>query len=243
MVRTRCLVAFLLSLSLVSLAQADGLVQQLPKDGAWATYDMESSAKGGPGGATMSMKGSVWVASVGQVTENNLPCRWIEVEFKVKMEIGDAKHEKSEVYKLLIPEKYLAKGETPLDHVVRAWTKTDKGDPRKWDKPNDIDAGPMPLILSGPWKDVKQLDKAEVESKLGKLACEGVQGSLEFKMRQEKVMKCKLENRVHPDSPFGVVTSRWTITVPEMDTNMEMTSGLKLSDFGTDAKSKMPDAK
>jgi hypothetical protein len=242
MFRARYLVAFFLVVLPAGLAQADGLLYQLPKDGSSATYDVDVNAKG-PGGMDMNIKGTVSLASVGQVTEGDQPCRWIEVQFKLTMTAGEHKDEKTEVYKLLIPEKYLAKGEAPLEHVLRAWTREGQREPKKLDKPNDIDVGPLPILLSAPWKDVKQLDKAEVECKLGKVACAGVQGTLEFKMRQDKVMKCKLENRLHADSPFGVATGHWAIDVPADAGGGTMDWNLKLTDFGANAKSKIPDAK
>jgi hypothetical protein len=237
----RCLAAFFLLVLSAALARADGLLCQLPKDGSWATYDLDMGAKM-PGGGVAKAKGTVWLASVGQTTENGEPCRWIEVEFKITMAMGDQKREEIEIEKLLIPEKYLAKGESPLEHVLRAWKKHGDNKPVKMDKSNDIDSGPLPLILSGPWKEVKKLDKAEVECKLGKVACEGVQGSLEFKIHGG-AMKCKLENRLHADSPFGVATSRWTLEMPDTPGMGGMDWGLKLVDFGKDAKDKMPDAK
>jgi hypothetical protein len=238
----RYLVAFFLLVLPAALAQADGLLCQLPKDGSWAAYDVDVNAKG-PGGMNMNIKGTISLASVGQVTEGDQPCRWIEVQFKLTMTMGEHKDEKSEVYKLLIPEKFLAKGESPLEHVLRAWMREGEHEPKKLDKPNDIETGPLPILVSAPWKDVKQLEKAEVECKLGKVACAGVQGTLEFKMRQDKVMKCKLENRLHADSPFGVATGHWVIELPEDAGGGSMEWNAKLADFGKDAKSKMPDSK
>jgi hypothetical protein len=244
MTRTRTLASLVLLVALGGLARADGLLYQLPKDGTWATYDVNVSAKG-PNDMNMEMKGTLRLASVGQATEKDRPCRWIEIQFDMTMAMGEHKMDQSEAYKLLIPEKYLAKGESPLDHVVRAWTQHGKGEMKKLDNPNDIDAGPLPIILSAPWKDVKQLAKAETESKLGKVACEGVEGSLEFKASKIGVMKAKFENRLSTESPFGVVASRWTIQPPD-DTPAKMGDmvwKLKLTDFGSDAKTKMPDAK
>jgi hypothetical protein len=243
MSRARCLVAFLLLVLSAALAKADGLLYQLPKDGSWATYDADMQAKGGPNGETMNAKGTLTLASVEQVTENGQPCRWIEVQFKLTMAMGEHKSEKIETYKVLIPEKYLAKGESPLEHVVRAWMQRGDGEPQKLTNPGDIDRGPLPLILSAPWKDAKQLDKAEVDCKLGKVVCEGAQGAQEFKNKQGKVIKCRFENRLHATSPFGVATSRWTMELPDMAKDAEMKWEMRLADFGDDAKSKMPDAK
>jgi len=210
----RYVAVFLLLVLSAGLTRADGLLYQLPKDGTWATYDFDSNTKG-PGGQNMNMKGSLRIASVGQTTEQEQPCRWIEVQFDMTTTVGEHKMEQSEIYKLLIPEKFLAKGETPLEHVVRAWTQQGKNGPnKKFEKPNDIGASPLPLILSARWNDAKQLDKAETESKLGKVACDGVEGTLEFKGSRFGVVKGKFENRLSADSPFGVVTSRWTLQSP-----------------------------
>lgn len=243
MSRVRCLAAFLLLALSVGLARADGLLCQLPKDGSWATYNLDIAVKM-PNGQNASTTGTMSLASVGQVTENGMPCRWIEVLCKLTMGMGDQKAEKVQMWKLLIPEKYLAKGETPLEHVLRAWTRQGTGEPQNLADPNDMDAGPLPLVLSAPWKEAKQLDKAEVECKLGKVSCDGEQGLLEFKAKGGNAMrmKWKLENRLHADSPFGVATSRWIMSVPDMMEG-EMEWNLKLIDFGGNAQSKMPDAK
>ena len=58
-------------------------------------------------------------------------------------------------------------------------------------------------------------------------------------------MKCKLENRLHDESPFGVVTSHWTLTPPQ-EAGMKAVAwdwNFKLVDLGKNAKSKMRDVK
>jgi hypothetical protein len=191
--------------------------------------------------------GTLRIASVGQVTEENQPCRWIEVQLDMTLRSGDLKGIKADVFKVLIPEIFLTKGEAPLEHTLRAWIKSGDGETRKLPKPSDFDKGPLPIVLSRPWKNVKQLDKIEVESKLGKLQCEGVQGLLELPMRKQNgmmLMRCKLESRLHPDSPFGVVSSRWTIRTPEASpTQATMEWDLKLVDIGDDARSKILEGK
>jgi hypothetical protein len=101
------------------------------------------------------------------------------------------------------------------------------------------------VLLAGPLKDAKALEKAEVESKLGKLACEGQSGNLELKGNRDMVFKARLETRLHDDAPFGVVGSRWTMEVTEKDGkgSMKMDWNLKLIDVGDKATSEIPDAK
>jgi len=225
-------------------ARADGLLYKLPKDGTWATYQMDVKGKGErEDQGTMTVKGTLRLASVGQTVEDGQECRWIEVTWDIEVqEDGDKAIKEKEVYKVLIPEKFLAKGEAPLEHAVRAWEKREKGEPRKMKDQKSADEGPLPILLAGPLKDAKALPKTEVESKLGKLQCEGVTGTLEFKLAHGEVIKCALENRLHPDAPFGVVSARWMIESPRrMEGKMDWT--MKLIDFGDKAVSDMPDAK
>jgi hypothetical protein len=53
-----------------------------------------------------------------------------------------------------------------------------------------------------------------------------------------------LESRLHPDSPFGVVSSHWVLKTPETShTQALMEWNLKLIDFGDGAKSKITNPK
>jgi hypothetical protein len=237
----RCFLVLLFVLP-AGRVRADGLLYQLPKDGTWASYDVEVTARGPEG--PLSIKGTLRLASVGQTIENKTPCRWIEVQIDMTMIVKDHKDTKTRLYKILVPEKYLTKGETPMEHALRAWEQADREEPKKMQDPGSFQAGPFPIVLSGPWKDVRSLEKTEVESKLGKLPCEGVQGTLHFTSKETNDVKCTFENRMHAKSPFGVVTSRWTLKPPTKSSDpgtMEWT--LKLADFGENAVSKMPEAK
>jgi hypothetical protein len=69
------------------------------------------------------------MGSVGQVKVKGQTCRWIE--FKIvrnpprnkRRKKKRAKGKVTTIVKLLIPEKYLKKGERPLDHLVSGWVK------------------------------------------------------------------------------------------------------------------------
>jgi hypothetical protein len=244
-------------------ARADGLFYSLPKDGTWAKYQLDSTSKVGSYNIRAA---SIRMASVGRVTEQGEPCRWIEVVFERRFEgpKGSAEGVARKVWKVLVPEKYLVKGESPLDHAVRAWTAEGSG-ANKAEKPREMknvkffQEGLLPVILTGPLKDPKRLGEAVVESKLGKLPCEGVSGVAELEEPQE-AFRFTLETRVHAEAPFGVVSSRWT--TEEIPIEPPLPKGVKeakprpnrvaipatelswkLEDFGYDAKSELPDAK
>src|SRR5262249_15879102 len=103
------------------IARADGLLYQLPKDGSWVrfaiqyTFKFDGVEKAAQGTGTMTM------APVGKAREGGEACRWIE--FKVKLKDSGTEH--TLIRKLLIPEKYLKKGENPTEHVARGWAKYD----------------------------------------------------------------------------------------------------------------------
>jgi hypothetical protein len=57
-------------------------------------------------------------------------------------------------------------------------------------------------------------------------------------------MKGTLESRLHPNAPFGVVASKWTLQMQEeKGPAMTMVWDFKLADYGEKAKSELPDAK
>jgi hypothetical protein len=214
-------------------ARAEGLLYQLPDDGAWVRFDMEMS--GQRNGMTQSMNGSLRMSSVGGAQENGEDCRWIEIHFTVNRE----GREFTTMAKLLIPEKNLKKGETPLEHVVRAWQKQGEQEPREFDNPEGPHS-PLPAFLSGPLEDVEKLEKEVVESKLGKLECAGVRGRLRV-ANDTMAVKVKQEARLHEKAPFGVVTCRMEYEI-ERDGAVQQTGTLtlKLAELGSGAESALP---
>jgi len=184
---------------------------------------------------------NIRIASVGEVTENDQACRWIEVVLQAKKESKDngpeskprVRNYERDVHRLLIPEKYLTKGEAPLEHVIHG-----SGSVRA-----------LKSLLYGPLEDAKPLPKAVVESKkLGKLLCEGVTGSLDIETPVAGTRHMKLEDRLHPSAPFGLVSSRCVFEMPlrrEVGNIKEGTVRvewiLKLTDYGADATSEIPD--
>ena len=234
--RALCMATLTALLTLpAATARADGLLYQLPEDGAWVRFDMEVARE--RGGEQMTIKGSMAMSSVGQTTIEGEKCRWIEVEMRMKR----GEDERTFITKLLIPEKHLKKGEKPLDHVVKAWQKQGAGEARELKDPYSSNAGPLPAFLSGPLKDPKELDKELVESKLGKLQCAGLTGRAEFKQGQTDA-KVTFHTRLHEKAPFGVVTCRMVYTGErEGQPPRSVTVTLKLTEVGDKATSKLPD--
>ena len=168
----------LLLLLTSSAVYADGLIYRLPKDGASVRYKMELVME--RNGMQMTGDGTLSVSSVGQMVVDDEKCRWIE--FKMKMKLKG--RERTIIGKVLIPEKHLGKGKTPIDHVKKCWLKEGEGEAKEIDARGQR-GGPLPVFLSGPLKDVKKLKPEVVESKLGKLSCEGLTGRLVAKQGKD----------------------------------------------------------
>lgn len=133
-------------------AKADGLIFALPPDGTWCEYSGETNSEisielpksiasklsgeakkqfdemSGP----TRHQGTIRLSSVGSETRAQRPCRWIEVSSTTKQlksekeqsPLGEAV--KGHVLKLLIPERYLVRGEDPLANAILAtWNQKD----------------------------------------------------------------------------------------------------------------------
>jgi hypothetical protein len=173
------------------------------------------------------------MASVGKAIEGSEACRWIEFKIHLK----DSGMEHTLIRKLLIPEKYLKKGENPTAHVVRGWAKYDDEDVERAVPVH----GWWPAYLAGPLQDERKLEKQLVESKLGVLECEGLTGWMEYQ-EGDLHTKATFETRLHEKAPFGVVSSRMRFEMTR-DGKVQRTidATLKLTEFGRDAETALPD--
>jgi hypothetical protein len=217
------------------IARGEGLFYQLPEDGTWVlfeakyTFQVDGMEKPGEGAGTLTM------ASVGKSVEDSEPCRWIEFNVQLK-DIGP---EQILIRKLLIPEKYLTKGENPTAHVVRGWAKFNDDAVERAVPVH----GRWPAYLAGPLQDENKLDKLLVESKLGPLKCEGVTGWIQYE-EGDVHMKVTFETRLHEKAPFGVVSCRMQFEMKRDGKVLQTVDATaKLIDFGKDARTALPDHK
>ena len=215
-------------------APADGLFCQLPEDGAWVRFDVKGT-RGPVGGPQLSTTGSLTMASVGRSRAADEDCRWIEFEYEIT-----GQYELKFTAKVLIPEKYLANDNNPLDHIVRGWARFDDNEP---EDVNQNAAAPYLLSdwLGGPLDEVEKLDAVTLESKLGPLKCEGLTGFTET-VRDQFEVKTSFETRLHDKAPFGVVTSRvWSEYQAGGQTALTTDEFFTLAALGNDAVSALPD--
>ena len=214
-----------------SQVAAEGLVYRLPPDGTSARFDLTFDAKG------KTLTGSLVMSSVGQTTVDGEKCRWLE--FKTVLE-GE-----TNIAKVLIPEKHLKAGANPGEKALKIWVKRGKREAEELADLKDKKAGPAPVLLSGPYQNVKKLAKEAVDkTPLGKgVECAGVTGTNTFDQGKEKIT-ITFEDRLHDMAPFGVVTSRMTFKITRDDVEQESgVLALRLTEIGKNAQSELPDAK
>ncbi len=238
--------------------RADGLIVKIPKDGAWATFDMHQVKSlvdrntGVPLIEDVIQDYALRVSSVGQATVEGKPCRWLEF----KLQYLPVESRQSVTWKVLIPEEHLKTGGDPTKHIVRGLVKVD-------DKPiapiKDVvdrkhgwvvDDQDMlrANMLPRPLQDSTKLDSKVIDCKAGKLKCIGFSGTTAGKDYAGREFETAHEIRLHDKSPFGVASWDSRIELharPEQDDKeaarmtIKMTS--TLSESGIDAKSVLPD--
>ena len=141
-------------------ASADGLIYQLPPDGAWVTYTLSQAGTNRvsfpPGlaqerqeirGLLAQTTGFLTLRSVGTVVIDGEACRWIELKTEVDMrgEMPDAatgvvhnqQSSRRIILKILIPEHCLSAGSDPLAHVRRMYFQDGSEEPEAIDDDKD----------------------------------------------------------------------------------------------------------
>ena len=244
----------LTAVTLLSLAsetgQAGGLLYHLPKDGTWVAFDYQENAE--RLGRRFNYKGTLYMSSVGRTTQGDDECRWIEFRFEGtrSMDGVSSSERHMYIYKLLIPEKYLNPEGKIAKNVVKCWYKSPSGDVREIKSAAERLAGRYFLVRTffAPFpEDAEKLEKKVIKSKLGKLACEGLTGYINYGRWRgrdggEWEGGLNVHIRLHKKAPSGVVSARMH---SEMTSNgqpmFDGTFTFKLSDFGEGAESELPD--
>lgn len=243
----RCIFTMLMVEASASVALGDGLLYQLPPDGTWATYSLDGSSATDT--RELRSKAKLRIASVGHLIVDGEPCRWIEVQsFDLDIPGMNSRilESQNQTFKLLIPEKHLSKGSSPIDHVLRGWGVLGPKGQHKPEALRNVNAKEfdwilVPLILAGPLHNPRTLEDAEVDSKLGKVPCGGIRGTLRVESAGNRpATECEVEYRSYAKSPFGIVTADYAIKA-EPVTALRLR--LRLIDFGKNAVSALPEAK
>jgi hypothetical protein len=233
-------------------ARADGLITKLPADGTWALYAIKETITdpNRAGEKPLTVSGTLKLASIGSEMVKGEACCWIELVLDANL--PGAKESQVTVFKALIPEKFLAKGQDPRTHWLKGWMKL--GDrPAQALTPEQLSAPilKLNLFVCGPLQETKELKEKVVETGVGKLTCKGISGilvlkggSVQVKQGQAEVRdaRFRMERYFHGKAPFGVAYLRG-VMAPEAGGEREPTSVAEctLSRAGKDAKSVLPE--
>jgi hypothetical protein len=221
-----------------SQGMADGLIFSLPPDGTWVEFSgstdsnykmdlppevlarMDAAGKAkmqsflGP----QKMRETLRVSSVGSEKYGDKPCRWIELRRSVKSIDSETNAERSNrrlLLKLLVPEKDLVRGGSPLDSSYLAFFNPKEVDIKH--VPNDpgfdriryeierfLNCFPPPL------EGEKRLANETIATAIGTFKdCEVIRGKTQFDRplmgggRWTERLTWTID--IHRDAPFGVV--------------------------------------
>ncbi len=238
--KSRTLLMITLLLVVPVQSRANGLIQQLPKDGSWVRYFLNLKSEQPDEADT----GTLTIRSVGQVMVEGKPCRWIEFQFTTNKQQDSG----AQIVKVLVPEKHLQKGAKPVANIVRGWQKQGNSDPEPLPAERSTE---VEFFLPGPLKDVKQLkQKKVIDYQRGQLKCDsaftGAYSLTPPELREALPEGFSFTLRYtlwpHKAAPFGVAAATMQITVKQNDKVLQdATAEFTLEDFGIGAKSALPD--
>jgi hypothetical protein len=245
-------------------ADAQGLVLQLPADGAWVRYEgtytqTEIRADTATGKLEIpAWSENVTIKSVGtesaEYRGETVPCRWIEV----RVERGRAAEGKIdvgvtglEIYKVLVPETVVTAEPVTADGIpnnflpiVKGFRKLGQADPQPLTEPA-LRLYPL-AVLFAYCRDLQTEEKGvDPGIGLGAVQADVLTGAAQL---ERKDSRTQLETKVwaSKDVPFGVAA--WTVTITRQIKDSEeprenfrsiteVVAELKAQQSGTDAMS------
>ncbi|MEX0727964.1 MAG: hypothetical protein WD065_16945 [Planctomycetaceae bacterium] len=211
------------------------LMQTLPHDGAWATYNVNVMVN------DQEFIMSATARLVGQATYGGKLCRFIEYEQTVAAPPAiDVPQLGNLTWRLLVPEEEFGEGKDPLGKAVKMWVKIDQQDPEVVDSIERTDPI-FATIFRGPTKNLKVEDAPEkIMWQRGTLECEVVSGQNDFQLG---TFQLDIAHRVfkHPDVPFGVAGMQQGMKATFGGQEVKVSLRASLRDHGKEAKAKLPE--
>ncbi|MBI3862985.1 MAG: hypothetical protein HY290_13925 [Planctomycetia bacterium] len=236
-VRTVAVVMALVPLVAVS----EDRPRELPKDGAWARYFAESemlAPEKRKFGST-----TVLLSFVGTVDDGGEKCRWIER----KETVGVGDDSKSEIIKVLVPEKDLWESDVPFEHFRRGWVLRVNGQISEVQKSQQVvlhlNFAPLLLWTPGMLKDSKLDPDQVMDVAFQKGLLKGAQsrtGKLALPINDYDFSKYAAWQ--HPDLPIGCAEVHMTREFfRNGKKSRESLTVFRIQETGADAKSSLPD--
>lgn len=228
------IIALSMVLSVFDTAIADepksaALVQTLPADGVWVTFNVNGKANGVEFLPTWTLR------SVGQAFHGGKQCRFIEME-----QTSEQPQLPNMTWRFLVPEDEFGEGKDPISKAVKCWVKMGKSEPEAVESFQLKDAV-FAMSLAGPKQNVKLEDaKEKITWQQGDLECSVISGRNEVELG---IVKFSMSHRVlrHKDVPFGLTGMQQDLNASFGDRKQSATIKITLRDHGKDAKAKLPD--
>lgn len=231
-------VSFVLVLARHAVAdepKSAALLQALPADGAWVSFNVNAKLNDQEFAATGTAR------SVGKAQDAGKQCRFIEYEQTVDVppalnvpQLGNL------TWRLLVPEDEFGEGKDPLSKASRTWLKIDDMEPEIVE--SIVLRDPIFAILfQGPRKNLKVDDaKEKIIWQRGELECTVVSGYNELELG---AVKLKMTHRIfrHRDVPFGIAGMQQELNATIAGQEVTVTLRVSLRDHGKDATPKLPD--
>jgi|GEM_PF-3510146 len=264
-----CLSSTILALVPAASAVADGLVYRLPPDGAFAEFQGEvetelefppeverlltPEARAKLGDKKSKVRVTVAVSSVGRVRRAGQACRWIELKWTTEDVKSGVRNEN--VLKVLLPARYLRRGQDPLDHAALTFfnpkdVDRDDFEPEPGFNRIQYELDRFRPVFPEPLRKVATQPKRTVRSPAGTFKdCEVITGvtSYDGPLLEEGRMEFQSDWEIvlHEDAPFGVVEMRCRSAGAEIGSDDEPAVGYKttgtvtLTKVGTGAVSSL----
>lgn len=226
----------------ISETQANGLIQKLPKDGSWVLYHIDADIEKPQG---LNYSGTMTIRSVGTEMVEEIPCRWIEIEMTMQLE---NRKKAGGIFKMLVPEKLFNGDKTVSKKVIRGWVKDRNNNPRKLEDIENYGLFPLTEFLPDPSRKVIRINqKKTIAFQKGELKIDSAI-TVSVKLPLPENSDFKIDNSLiitiwsHDKVPFGTAEARMEIEVKRDDQTLsKATMTFTLEDFGTGAKSALPD--
>ena len=228
---SRLLVTVVAMFSLLAAEPIGGSsLQQLAPDGTWARYQVSIKL------ASQEISATWTARSVGQTTQNGLPCRWIELQQE-----SDSPGFPKMTWRCLVPESEFGEGKHPLGKAVKVWQKIEGQDAESVGSIEAKDAI-FGALIAGSKTNLKMEDAPEiVKWQRGNLECQVISGDSEFKLNSVIPVQIHHRNFRHPDAPFGMGGVHWELTLGDGDQKQTIHVKMTLQDQGADAKAQWPE--
>lgn len=220
-------------------AFANFLVQRLPKEGESVHYHFELKKDG----KNNALDAELIVSSLTRTIENGEPCRWFEFIIR---SLDEAKPKIHSIHKVLVSEKHVGNGKSPLAGIKRIWVAGPALKPQRVDLDfaKSKDAYLFALYLPDPFQAKSDLEeKQSIAYQSGEVVVEtGTKATQDF--RDGKVQAtCEYRFWCHEKVPWGLahaVVEFQDLELPERP--LITTFKITLKKTGAMEKSLLPDA-